>query len=139
MVGMANSVCHFEIFAGDVPRARAFYEEVFGWRFEAWGPPDAYLVHVGVDGDPGIRQGLLAPRDGVAAAGALNAFRCTISVRSVEASMQAIERAGGTLRSPLVAVFGVGRFVEFADPDGNVACAMQYEPGNPLAAREGAR
>jgi predicted enzyme related to lactoylglutathione lyase len=31
---MPNSVCHFEIFAGDVPRARAFYEQVFGWRFD---------------------------------------------------------------------------------------------------------
>ena len=32
---MAKSVVHFEIFASDVERTRKFYEEVFGWRFEA--------------------------------------------------------------------------------------------------------
>ena len=32
-----NNVAHFAITATDVDRARAFYEAVFGWRFEAWG------------------------------------------------------------------------------------------------------
>ena len=35
---MANSIVHFEIFASDVERAREFYENVFGWTFEAGGP-----------------------------------------------------------------------------------------------------
>ena len=33
---------HFAINADDVPRARAFYERVFGWEFTPWGPPDFY-------------------------------------------------------------------------------------------------
>ena len=37
---MANHIAHFEIFASDVERARRFYEQVFGWRFEVGGPPD---------------------------------------------------------------------------------------------------
>ena len=41
---MANSVVHFEIFASEVERARQFYERTFGWRFEAAGPPDFYLL-----------------------------------------------------------------------------------------------
>ena len=40
---MANAVVHFEIFASKVERARKFYERVFGWQFEAVGPPDFYL------------------------------------------------------------------------------------------------
>ncbi len=132
---MANSVCHFEIFASDVERARAFYAGVFGWRFESWGPPDVYLIHTGSDDDPGVKHGLLAWRDEAPAQGGLNAFRCTISVRSVAESTKAIEQSGGTLRSPVISVPNVGRFVEFADPDGNVACVMQYVDGHALAVR----
>ena len=132
---MANSVCHFEIFARDVERARGFYTQVFGWRFEAWGPPDVYLIHTGSDADPGVTHGLLAWRDEARAEGGLNAFRCTVSVRSVEESAKAIEEAGGTLRSPVISVPHVGRLVEFADPDGNVACVMQYTDGHALAVR----
>ena len=37
---MPNNVVHFAVHADDLPRARRFYEAVFGWRFEPWGPPD---------------------------------------------------------------------------------------------------
>ncbi len=32
-------VAHFAINANDVDRAKRFYERVFGWKFNAWGPP----------------------------------------------------------------------------------------------------
>ena len=51
---MANSIVHFEIFATDVERAREFYENVFGWTFEAGGPPDFYLIATGSNTDPGL-------------------------------------------------------------------------------------
>ena len=51
---MANSVVHFEIFASNVERARKFYERVFGWQFEAAGPPDFYLFATGPETDPGF-------------------------------------------------------------------------------------
>ena len=35
-----HNIAHFDVAADDVERARRFYERVFGWRFEAWGPPD---------------------------------------------------------------------------------------------------
>ena len=41
---MPNSVDFFAINADDVPRARRFYETVFGWTFEPWGPPGFYLI-----------------------------------------------------------------------------------------------
>ena len=36
---------HLAINADDVPRAKAFYESVFGWRFQPWGPPEYYQAH----------------------------------------------------------------------------------------------
>ena len=50
----ANNVLHFAIHADDLERAREFYEQVFGWRFEDWGPPDFYRVHTGSAEDQGI-------------------------------------------------------------------------------------
>jgi predicted enzyme related to lactoylglutathione lyase len=132
---MANSVVHFEIFASNVERARQFYERVFGWQFEAAGPPDFYLFAAGTDADPGLTHGLLAKRSGPAAQGSLNAFRCTIGVRSIKSSMAAIEAAGGKLRSPVVDIPEVGKIAEAADTEDNVFCLGEYLPQHPLAAK----
>lgn len=132
---MANSVTHFEIFASDVERARKFYERVFGWNFEIAGPPDFYLIFTGSKSDSGLTQGLIAKRHGPAPADGLSGFRCTVSVRSITESVAAIEAAGGKLRSAIAHVPGVGQVAEFADTEGNIACAMQYEKGHSLALR----
>ena len=58
---MPNNIAHFDIHADDVERARQFYQRVFGWRFEAWGPPDFYLIQTGTPTDPGI-HGLISKR-----------------------------------------------------------------------------
>jgi uncharacterized protein len=36
---MSGNLASFAIHVDDVDRARAFYEAVLGWEFEAWGPP----------------------------------------------------------------------------------------------------
>ena len=131
---MPNSVVHFEIFASDVERARKFYERAFGWSFEVAGGPDFYLISTGPATEPGLTHGLIAKRRGPAAQGALNAFRCTIRVDSITESVTAIEAAGGTIRGSMADIPNVGKVVEFADTEGNIVCAMQYAPGNPLAA-----
>ncbi len=134
---MTNHIAHFEIFAEDVERARAFYERAFGWRFEIGGPPDFYHIFTGSPVEHGLSRGLIAKRRGPAAEGALNGFRCTVSVSSIKETAEAIKAAGGTLRSALTDIPGVGKVVEFSDTEGNIACAMQYEPGLPLGqARE---
>ena len=42
-----SQVAHFAINADDLPRARRFYEQVFGWTFQAWGPPGFYMIDSG--------------------------------------------------------------------------------------------
>lgn len=126
---MANHIAHFEIFASDVERARKFYEQAFGWRFEVGGPPDFYHIFTGPPVKQGIFRGLIAKRRGPAAPGAINAFRCSISVTSIKDTATAIEAAGGKLRSAIIDIPTVGRLVEFADTEDNIACAIQYEAG----------
>jgi hypothetical protein len=128
---VTNHIAHFEIFADDVERARKFYEQVFAWRFEAAGPPDFYLIFTGTAVEHGISRGLIAKRQAPAAPGAINGFRCTISVSSITDAVAAIKTAGGKLRSAIIDIPDVGRVAEFADTEGNIVCAMQYAPGLP--------
>ena len=36
---MTTNLAAFALHVDEVDRARAFYEAVFGWTFEPWGPP----------------------------------------------------------------------------------------------------
>ena len=35
-------VVHFEIPVNDIDRSIAFYEKIFGWKFQKWDGPDGY-------------------------------------------------------------------------------------------------
>ncbi len=127
--GPAPNVVHFAIHADDVERARTFYEAVFGWCFEAWGPPDFYLVNTGPEDDPGIHGALQKRQTPRLEGQGMDGFECTISVADVEAISQAVSRAGGTIVLPPTQIPTVGTMIQFRDTEGNLACAMQYEPG----------
>jgi predicted enzyme related to lactoylglutathione lyase len=124
---MPNNVCHFDIHADDLARARRFYERVFGWQFRAWGPPDFFLIQTGPDSDPGV-QGALTRRHEPVAGQGLIGFECTISVEDIDATAAAIEANGGKVVQPRTVIATVGTLVRFHDTEANVACAMQYDP-----------
>ena len=123
---MANHIRHFAIPADDVERARRFYEQVFGWRFQAWGPPDFYLVRTGPDDDRGLQGALQRrqePLDGTGARG----FECTIGVEDLDASLRSIVAHGGAVTSNPFTLEGVGRLAFFHDTEGNRVGVMQYD------------
>lgn len=123
---MPNNLASFAIHVDDVARACRFYETVFGWKFEPWGPPGFYLIHTGDDSNPGI-QGLLHKRLEPLASSGFNGFECTIAVGDVSAVAQAVESAGGTITMPPATIPNVGTLIRFRDPDGNVVGAMRYD------------
>jgi len=49
-----SRVIHFEIHADIPERAVKFYEKVFGWQIQKWGPIDSWLAKTGEEGEPGI-------------------------------------------------------------------------------------
>lgn len=123
----ANNVLHFAVQADDLDRARSFYTAVFGWRFEAWGPPDFYRIFTGTPDDPGI-GGALEKRRVPLAGESTTGFVCTVSVEDVKATRALVEQHGGTVELE-AAIPTVGTMIHFADPEGNRLSAMQYEPG----------
>lgn len=122
---MAHNIAHFDIAADDVERARRFYERVFGWRFEAWGPPDFYMIRTGSDDDPGI-HGSLSKRQKPVSAGGRSGFECTVAVQDLAPIRAAIVANGGKILLDDHEIIGVGTLIHFEDTEGNTACAMRY-------------
>jgi len=123
---MANNLASFAIHADDVQRCRRFYEAVFGWQFEPWGPPDFYLIHTGDADKPGV-QGLMHKRQGPRGDGGPNSFECTIAVHDLDHVSAAVIAGGGRLIMERAPVPTVGLLTKFEDPEGNVVGAMLYE------------
>ncbi|MHA7816301.1 MAG: VOC family protein [Pseudohaliea sp.] len=118
---MPNKLAHFAIEADDVDRARKFYEQVFGWSFEPWGPPDFYLIK-----GAGV-HGALQKRSQAAAYGR-GGIEVSYAVSSLADARTRVERAGGALRGGEVSIPTVGSLTRFADTEGNEAILVQYEP-----------
>jgi predicted enzyme related to lactoylglutathione lyase len=112
---------HFAINADDVPRARGFYEKVFGWTFTPWGPPGFYQVKNAGEGLMGALQGR---RD--IEANKMPGMELSFGVDDIESTIAAIEANGGTVLMKPYLIEGVGKLIFFRDTEGNVAGAMQY-------------
>jgi uncharacterized protein len=121
-----GNVRHFAINADDLQRARRFYEGVFAWRFQPWGPPGFFMIATG-DGE--VPMGSLQQRRELAPGRRMNGFECTIAVEQDVAEIAAAVTAnGGRILMEKATIPGVGDLIFFEDPDGNVAGAMRYDP-----------
>jgi len=123
---MPNNLASFAIHVDDVDRARRFYEGVFGWNFEPWGPPGFYLIHTGTEDDPGI-QGLMHARAEPRTGTGLNGIEPTFAVDDVDAIAAAVENHGGKIIFAKTTIPAVGALIRFLDPEDNDIGAMQYE------------
>lgn len=118
------SIGHFAINADDVAKARHFYEQVFGWRFEAWGPPDFFMISTSSGDEPGIRGSLQKRRELVPGV-RMTGYECTIAVADVSVVATAVVENGGKLVLPRTFIPTVGHIIFFQDSDGNLVGACQ--------------
>jgi hypothetical protein len=123
---MTNNLASFAIHVDEVDRARAFYEAVFGWVFEPWGPPGFYLIHTGDEASPGI-QGLMHKRRVPRSGTGLNGFEATFAVGDVDAIAARVEASGGKLTMQKSVIPTVGALIRFLDTEGNDVGAMRYD------------
>ena len=117
-----SRVIHFELPADDPDRAIAFYEKVFGWKFEKWeGPMEYWLIMTGPEDQPGIDGGMA--RRTKPSIGTEN----TIGVDSVDEAVAKIEASGGEGLRPKSAVPGVGWVAYCKDTEGNSFGLMEED------------
>jgi predicted enzyme related to lactoylglutathione lyase len=109
--GPHHGIDYVELPVTDIARSKAFYGAAFGWRFTDYGP--AYTGFV--DGARGEREaGGFALADAVTPGGPL----VVIGSDDLEASLAAVQAAGGSITKPIF-TFPGGRRFELEDPDGH--------------------
>jgi predicted enzyme related to lactoylglutathione lyase len=121
-----NRVVHFEIHANDPPRARAFYQAMFGWRFDQYGDMDYWLIYTGPPEQPGINGGLhkhVGAHDGDAVA----SFVCTVDVDNLDTMIARTRSSGGSCVVQKKAIPRVGWFAYCKDTEGNIFGLIQND------------
>ena len=118
---MTGTVRHFAIHVDDLDRAMAFYTAVFGWTFEAWGPPGFYAITNA--GLPGALHARGTPLTG----GGLRAFEITLGVDDLQATRDAVVAHGGRVTLEPFHIDTVGTLISIEDPEGNHLAAMKYD------------
>lgn len=124
---MTGNVVHFALQAEDIDRAKRFYEQVFNWRIEPWGPPGFFNITTGTEHERGI-MGALEKRDVPLSGKGMRGCICTIDVDDVNATRALIEQHGGRTAFGPSAIPTVGTLLHFWDTEGNLLGAMQYDP-----------
>jgi uncharacterized protein len=125
---MANRVVHFDIYAEDVDRAIAFYQQVCGWTIDKVASMDYWLIKTG-EGEPGIDGGLSQRESPTQGAVPQFGFTCTVDVADVRAAFAAAVAAGGSEVHQPGLVPGVGYLAYVRDTEGNHLGLMQRDPG----------
>jgi predicted enzyme related to lactoylglutathione lyase len=120
IAAMPAYISRFAINAEDVPRAREFYKNVFGWVFEPWGPPNFYLIETG-EAPVGGFGGLLQERRELVPGGRMIGFECTITVDNLDETIRAIESNGGRMVTAKFRIPNICTVAYFQDTEGNVA------------------
>ena len=124
-----SRVFHFEVHASDPERTMNFYTQLFGWRFEEWGPSGTYWrIKTGPVDQPGIDGGVVPRRGAPPAEGqAVNAFVCTVDVANAAESLAKAIALGGSEALPVMAIPGVGWLAYAKDPEGTIFGMMQRD------------
>jgi predicted enzyme related to lactoylglutathione lyase len=104
---------YVELPVKDIDRAKSFYETVFGWTLTDFG--STYASTMTGDTDIGLQGD---------AAEATKTPLAVIEVDKLEATLEAIRSAGGTIARPIFAFPG-GRRFHFLDPSGNEVAALE--------------
>jgi predicted enzyme related to lactoylglutathione lyase len=121
-----NYISRFAINADNVSRARDFYQRVFDWKFEPWGPPNFYLIKTG-DAPVGGTGGLLQERRELVPGGRMIGFECSIVVENLDETIRAIENNGGKMVTEKFRIPTVCTVAYFQDTEGNVAGVSELE------------
>lgn len=119
-------IAHFSINADNVARAQKFYGNVFGWKYNAYGPPGFFMIDFG-RAPAAVMLGSLQERRELVAGVRMNGFECTIAVDDIRKTAAAIEKNGGRIVMQICTLAGIGQLLFFEDPEGNLAGAMQYD------------
>ena len=105
-----NKINYVEFPAFDIAATKSFFQTVFNWSFEDFGPDYAAFTEQGING--GFYKAELKSSTVNGAA------LIVIYSRELEVTQTKVEQAGGTIVKPIF-TFPGGRRFQFLEPSGN--------------------
>ena len=109
---MPAPIVHVELSSKDLAESAKFYSDVFGWEAQAI-PEMNYTTFSSGEGSPGGGYNPVTENN---PAGTVTVY---IGSDDINASLAAIEAAGGKTVIPKTEIPGQGWFAFFSDPSGN--------------------
>lgn len=123
---MANTLTHFAIHIDDIDRAKSFYEGVFDWGFNTYGPDD--FVQIKSDkSEDGELIGAMQSRKYSPVPDKVIGLECSIGVENLDEIIEKVKSNGGQVLMPKTAIPHVGWVAKFLDTEGNLICGIQYD------------
>ena len=121
---------YFTLAVKDVDRAKKFYGALFGWTFQGYAgvPMDGFCRIFDASGKELAPLGAMQSRKSNVAPQPVYGMECSFSVDDVDAVARAVEANGGKIVMKKSAIPGVAWIVKFLDTEGNLACAVQFDP-----------
>lgn len=117
-----GSPCWLDLGAPDVPAAAAFYHAVLGWDYESMGENEDF------EGGMFKKDGkIVAGLGKLTEEGARPAWMLYYSVTDADATTQAVQQSGGTVRVAPMDLDDWGRMAQYSDPLGGQFAV--WEPG----------
>lgn len=121
---MKNKLTHFAIYIDDIERAKNFYDGVFNWGFNSYGPGDFLQIKADKT-DDGELIGALQSRKYSPLNEKIIGLECTIGVEDIDHIIEKVKSNGGKVIMPKTAIPTVGYIAKFLDTEGNLFCAME--------------
>ncbi|MDQ0937121.1 VOC family protein [Streptomyces turgidiscabies] len=115
-----GSPCMLDLGAPDVPATASFYSAVLGWDYEPMGESED------MEGGMFRKDGkIVAGLGKLTEEGARSAWMIYFTVTDADATTQAVERAGGTVRVAPMDLEEWGRMAQYSDPLGGQFAVWQ--------------
>ena len=115
---MGNPVGWFEIHVQDMPRAKAFYEAVFGVQLTRLDSPEAELWEFPMQAEGFGASGALVKMQGFPSGG--NSVLVYFSCADCAVQAGKAEAAGGRIQKPKMSIGQYGHIARVFDTEGNM-------------------
>ncbi len=109
------TIVHFEIPTDDLERAKKFYAELFNWKIEKYPGPMEYLMITTTNekGEKAVDGGMMKRQN------PQQPITNYIGIPSIDEYAAKVERLGGKVVVPKMAVPGIGYFAMCLDTENN--------------------
>jgi uncharacterized protein len=117
---MPNPFVHVELSTTDLPKAKSFYGELFGWKLEDMPMGDQTYTMIGV-GDDGVGGGMMQ----VPMAGMPSAWLAYVLVDDIAKSTAKAKQLGAQVMKDVTEIPNMGSFSVLVDPTGAAIALWQ--------------